>query len=91
MGEPGGIRANGLRKRFGSVQALDGVSFEVDPGTIFGLLGPNGAGKTTAVRILTTLVRPDAGDAWVAGRNVVHEPAWARRSIGMAGQFAAVD
>jgi daunorubicin resistance ABC transporter ATP-binding subunit len=71
--------------------ALDGVSFDVDPGTVFGLLGPNGAGKTTAIRVLTTLLRPDRGRASVAGFDVVGQPRAVRRLIGMAGQYAAVD
>ena len=71
--------------------ALDGVNLQVDEGSIFGLLGPNGAGKTTAVRVLATILRPDAGRAEVLGRDVVHEPAAVRRRIGLAGQYAAVD
>ena len=68
------IEVEGLRKRFGSVEALCGVSFGAETGTVLGLLGPNGAGKTTAVRILTTLLRPDGGTARVAGIDVVREP-----------------
>ena len=68
------------------MQALDGLGFEVAEGTIFGLLGPNGAGKSTTVKILTTLARPDAGEAWVAGHDVLTEPAQVRRSIGVAAQ-----
>ena len=75
----------------GKVRALDGVSFEIPPGTVLGLLGPNGAGKTTAVRVLTTLLRPDSGTAHVAGIDVLADPAAARRVIGLAGQYAAVD
>jgi ABC-2 type transport system ATP-binding protein len=75
----------------GTVRALDGVSFEIPSGTVLGLLGPNGAGKTTAVRILTTLLRPDAGTAHVAGVDVLADPARARSVIGLAGQYAAVD
>jgi ABC-2 type transport system ATP-binding protein len=85
------IRADGLTKAFGEVEALCGVSFEVPTGTVLGLLGPNGAGKTTAVRILTTLLRPDAGTAQVLGRDVTEEPMRTRMSIGLAGQYAAVD
>jgi ABC-2 type transport system ATP-binding protein len=86
------VVADGLVKNFGpSVRALDGVSFEVARGTVLGLLGPNGAGKTTAVRVLTTLLRPDAGRAEVAGIDVVAEPERVRRLIGLAGQAAAVD
>jgi ABC-2 type transport system ATP-binding protein len=90
MTEPA-IRVEGLRKRFGDVVALDGVDFEVPPATVFGLLGPNGAGKTTAVRVLTTILRPDAGKATVLGLDVVNEAERVRARIGLAGQFAAVD
>ncbi|MEP7331919.1 MAG: ATP-binding cassette domain-containing protein [Terracoccus sp.] len=75
----------------GKVRALEGVSLRVEPGTVLGLLGPNGAGKTTVVNILTTLLRPDSGRAEVAGIDVLRHPAAVRRSIGLAGQFAAVD
>ena len=85
------ILVEGLRKRFGSVVALDGIDFEVPPGTVFGLLGPNGAGKTTAVRILSTILAPDEGRAEVLGHDVVRSPAAVRRRIGLAGQSAAVD
>ena len=85
------ISAIGLSKRFGDVVALDGVDLEVDAGTLLGLLGPNGAGKTTLVRVLATLLRPDAGHATVLGRDVVAEPLAVRRRIGLAAQFAAVD
>jgi ABC-2 type transport system ATP-binding protein len=85
------VRAEGLVKTFGSTRALDGVDLEIPTGTVLGLLGPNGAGKTTAVRILTTLLRPDAGRAFVAGHDVVADPQAVRRSIGLSGQYAAVD
>jgi len=86
------IEAENLEKTFGgSVRALDGVSFAVEEGTVFGLLGPNGAGKTTAVRILTTIVDPDAGIARVLGHDVVSEAGRVRSLIGLAGQYAAVD
>jgi ABC-2 type transport system ATP-binding protein len=85
------IQADGLKKRYGETQALDGVSFSVPAGTILGLLGPNGAGKTTAVRVLTTLAQPDAGTATVAGIDVVHHPAEVRRHIGVAAQDATLD
>ena len=85
------ISARGLRKSFGDVRALDGVDFDVAPGTVLGLLGPNGAGKTTAVRVLTTLLTPDAGSATVAGLDVVRDAAALREQIGLAGQYAAVD
>src|SRR5919202_929484 len=84
------IVADALVKRFGDVPALDGIDFFVPPGTVFGLLGPNGAGKTTTVRILTTILRPDAGEARVLGHDVVADADAVRRSIGLAGQYAAV-
>jgi len=89
-GEPA-ILVEGLVKSFGAVRALDGVDLRVDAGTVLGLLGPNGAGKTTAVRILTTLLRPDAGTVRVAGLDAVREAAALRERIGLAGQYAAVD
>lgn len=85
------VRAEALVKTFGSTRALDGIDLEITTGTVLGLLGPNGAGKTTAVRILTTLLRPDSGRAWVAGHDVLAEPDLVRRSIGLSGQYAAVD
>ncbi len=85
------IIAEGLAKHYGKVTALDGVDLHVPGGTVLGLLGPNGAGKTTAVRVLTTLLRPDAGRATVAGHDVLREPAAVRKVIGLSGQFAAVD
>ncbi|HJR94447.1 MAG TPA: ATP-binding cassette domain-containing protein [Gaiellaceae bacterium] len=85
------IEAESLRKRYGSVEALAGIDLAVETGTVFGLLGPNGAGKTTAVRILTTLLRPDSGSARVDGIDVLAEPAKLRTRIGVAGQYAAVD
>jgi ABC-2 type transport system ATP-binding protein len=85
------IEAEGLRKRYGSVEALRGVDLTVETGTVFGLLGPNGAGKTTAVRILTTLLRPDSGRARVDGIDVLADAARLRTRIGVAGQNAAVD
>ncbi|KOX23135.1 MULTISPECIES: ATP-binding cassette domain-containing protein [unclassified Streptomyces] len=88
---PGAIYAEGLVKTFGDVRALDGVDLDVPEGTVLGLLGPNGAGKTTAVRVLTTLLRPDSGRAVVAGIDVLEHPNEVRRSIGLSGQFAAVD
>ncbi|MFE2418604.1 ATP-binding cassette domain-containing protein [Streptomyces hokutonensis] len=88
---PGAIYAEGLVKTFGDVKALDGVDLDVPEGTVLGLLGPNGAGKTTAVRCLTTLLRPDSGKLTVAGLDVLKQPNEVRRSIGLSGQFAAVD
>src|SRR5262245_23769693 len=85
------VETQDLRKRYGDVEALAGVDLGVERGTVFGLLGPNGAGKTTAVRILTTLLRPDSGTATVAGFDVLTQPARVRQSIGLAGQYAAVD
>jgi ABC-2 type transport system ATP-binding protein len=86
------IEAKDLVKTYrGGVRALDRVSFAVDAGTIFGLLGPNGAGKSTTVKILTTLSRPDSGEAWVAGYNVLGEPDRVRRAIGVVGQRSGAD
>lgn len=85
------VLVEGLEKHFGSVEALKGIDFEVPVGTIFGLLGPNGAGKTTAVRILSTIIRPDAGRAEVLGHDVVRHDDRVRHLIGLAGQNAAVD
>ena len=85
------IEAVGLHKRYGDVEALRGVDLQAPAGTVLGVLGPNGAGKTTAVRILSTLITPDAGRARVAGVDVVADPVEVRRRIGVAGQYAAVD
>src|SRR6266567_2307352 len=85
------VRVEGVVKRFGATVALDGAGLEVPGGMVFGLLGPNGAGKTTLVRILATLLAPDAGRAEVLGHDVVREPAAVRELIGLTGQFAAVD
>jgi len=85
------IRAEGLVKAFGDVVALDGVDLEVPTGTVLGLLGPNGAGKTTAVRVLTTILTPDAGRAEILGIDVAKHPEAVRQRIGLAGQYAAVD
>ena len=80
-----------LRKRYGQVQALDGVSFRVRSGEVFGLLGPNGAGKSTTVKVLATLTKPSSGRAEVAGHDVVREPDEVRRSIGYVPQSSGVD
>ena len=85
------VSVSGLVKSYGSVRALAGVDLEAAPGTVLGLLGPNGAGKTTIIRILTTLLKPDAGTARVAGLDVVRDAARLRERIGLAGQYAAVD
>jgi ABC-2 type transport system ATP-binding protein len=85
------ILAEGLVKRYGDVTALDGLDLAVPRGGVYGLLGPNGAGKTTAVRILATLLRPDSGQATVAGFDVARHPDEVRRSIGLTGQFTAID
>jgi len=87
----GAIVARGLVKHYGKVHALDGVDLDVPEGTVLGLLGPNGAGKTTAVRVFTTLLKPDAGTATVAGLDVVRDADEVRRIIGVSGQYAAVD
>src|SRR5690349_5237037 len=95
MNAPNGTRAIDARdlvKTYpGEVRALDGISLAVDAGAIFALLGPNGAGKSTTVKVLTTLSRPDAGSATVAGHDVVRHADRVRRSIGVVGQRAAVD
>ena len=85
------IVAEGLQKSYGKTRALDGLDLSVEEGTVLGLLGPNGAGKTTAVRILTTLLIPDAGKAEVAGLDVVRQAGELRSLIGLTGQYAAVD
>jgi ABC-2 type transport system ATP-binding protein len=91
MSAEAAVEAEGLQKRYGDVEALRGIDLLVEAGSVFGLLGPNGAGKTTAVRILTTLLPPDAGTARVAGFDVARQGQEVRRSIGLAGQYAAVD
>ena len=85
------IEAEGLAKKFGTTQALDGIDLSVAAGSILGLLGPNGAGKTTAVRVLTTLLRPDAGRARILGADVVAQAGEVRTHIGLTGQYAALD
>jgi ABC-2 type transport system ATP-binding protein len=85
------IYAEGLQKRFGTTRALQGIDLSANPGSILGVLGPNGAGKTTAVRVLTTLLKPDSGHASVAGFDVLKDPDAVRERIGLAGQYASVD
>ena len=85
------VRTNGLSKHFGDVTAIDTVSFEFESGIIYALLGPNGAGKTTLIRVLATILKPDAGTAVVAGIDVLRDAKTARTRIGLAGQFAAAD
>src|SRR3954447_19550522 len=85
------VLTEGLGKRFGAKQALDGLDLAVPEGSVLGLLGPNGAGKTTAVRVLSTLLRPDAGRAVVAGHDVRSDPGAVRRAIGLTGQHTTVD
>jgi daunorubicin resistance ABC transporter ATP-binding subunit len=85
------IRVEGLTKRFDTVTALDGIDLEVQARTVFGLLGPNGAGKTTTIRVLATILKPDAGRAEVLGHDVVREAKKVRTQIGLAGQYATVD
>src|SRR5579884_1529842 len=94
MSKAGGkvaILAEGLEKRYGETRALRGLNLAAEEGTVLGVLGPNGAGKTTAVRILTTLLKPDAGRAEVIGLDVVKQADALRSRIGLAGQYAAVD
>lgn len=85
------VSTRDIVKTFGEIRALDGVSIEFEAGIVYGLLGPNGAGKTTLIRVLTTLLKPDSGEATVTGVDVIHDPVAVRRKIGLAGQFAAVD
>src|ERR1035441_3694616 len=85
------ITVRGLVKSYGKVHAVAGVDLDARRGTVLGLLGPNGAGKTTVVRVLTTLLKPDAGTITVAGLDAVHDAAALRQQIGLAGQYAAVD
>lgn len=85
------VLSEGLEKRFGDVHAVRGLDLAVAEGTVVGMLGPNGAGKTTAVRLLATLLRPDAGSARIAGHDLVREPGAVRRAIGVTGQYASVD
>ena len=91
MSDEAAIEVQGLEKSYGDVHAVAGIDLRAEAGTVLGLLGPNGAGKTTVVRILTTLLEPDAGTARVAGLDVVRDAAALRSQIGLAGQYAAVD
>src|SRR5215469_9513602 len=91
MSDTPAIEAEGLVKNFGKTRALDGLDLTVQPGTVYGLLGPNGAGKTTAVRVLSTLLRPDGGVARVMGHDVAGQSPVVRRAIGLTGQYAALD
>jgi ABC-2 type transport system ATP-binding protein len=91
MSDVPAIKADGLVKHYGKTKALDGLDLTVPTGTVYGLLGPNGAGKTTAVRVLATLLRPDGGQARVLGRDVVADAPAVRRTIGLTGQYAALD
>src|SRR5690606_18982435 len=88
---PHAVDAAGLVKTFGPTRAVDGLDLRVRAGTVYGLLGPNGAGKTTTVRLLATLLRPDAGRAVVLGHDLAREPDAVRRRISLTGQFASVD
>ena len=85
------IETRSLAKAFGTTRALAGIDLTVREGSVYGLLGPNGAGKTTTIRILATLLRPDAGTATVAGLDVVRQPDAVRRKVGLTGQYASVD
>ncbi|AFU03241.1 daunorubicin resistance protein DrrA family ABC transporter ATP-binding protein [Nocardia brasiliensis] len=85
------VEVLGLVKHYGRIRVLDNIDLQIPSGTVMGLLGPNGAGKTTTVRIVTTLLRPDAGEVRVAGVDVLRNPGAARRRIGLSGQYAAVD
>jgi ABC-2 type transport system ATP-binding protein len=91
MSDTPAIRADGLIKHYGKTTALNGLDLTVPAGTVYGLLGPNGAGKTTAVRVLATLLKPDGGRASVLGHDVVVEASTVRRTIGLTGQYAALD
>src|ERR687895_2528931 len=88
---PDAIETSGLMKNFGETRALDGVDLQIRQGSVYGLLGPNGAGKTTTIRILATLLKPDAGAATVLGHDVVREAAAVREKVSLTGQYASVD
>ncbi|WP_405017111.1 ATP-binding cassette domain-containing protein [Kitasatospora sp. NBC_00070] len=88
---PNAVEVRGIVKHYGETKALDGVDLTVRQGTVLGVLGPNGAGKTTLVRVLSTLIKPDAGTAFVGGYDVLRQPKQLRRTIGLTGQYASVD
>ncbi|MFB9806947.1 ATP-binding cassette domain-containing protein [Haladaptatus pallidirubidus] len=85
------IETAGLRKSFGETLAVDGIDLQIPRGTVFGLLGPNGAGKTTMIRMLATLLRPDAGTATILGHDVVRDAAAVRAKVSLTGQYASID
>src|SRR5688572_32204900 len=85
------IETSGLVKHFGATRAVDGLDLRIERGTVYGLLGPNGAGKTTTIRVLATLLRPDAGTATVLGHDVVRDAKAVRSKVALTGQFASVD
>lgn len=85
------IETSGLAKRFGKTHAVDGINLNIRRGAVYGLLGPNGAGKTTTIRLLATLLRPDAGSATVLGHDIVHEAAAVRAKVSLTGQYASID
>src|SRR5918993_2947900 len=91
MSPPLAIEANGLVKSFGETRAVDGVDLAVRRGSVYGVLGPNGAGKTTTIRMLATLLTPDAGSAKVLGHDIVHDAAAVRGLVSLTGQLASVD
>ncbi|MEU2271168.1 ATP-binding cassette domain-containing protein, partial [Streptomyces olindensis] len=88
---PAAVSATGLRKSYGDKTVLDGIDLHIPTGSVFALLGPNGAGKTTAVKILSTLITADAGQARVAGHDLTTQAQAVRAAIGVTGQFSAVD
>src|SRR5687767_15307655 len=91
MTTPLAIEASGLAKHFGETRAVDGVDLAVRTGTVYGVLGPNGAGKTTTIRMLATLIRPDAGSATVFGHDIVKDADAVRQCVSLTGQLASVD
>jgi len=85
------LTVQNLRKRYGKLDAVQNLSFEVEQGSVFGFIGPNGAGKTTTMRILTTLLKPTSGEAWVAGHSITRDPRGVRRAIGYMPDFFGAD